>query len=212
MIEAGWWRGKSLTRILVPLLAGAIAVSTPAQAQFSAGYKFLEAVKKRDGAAVEETLAVPGSPIVNTRDITTGQTALHLVTQRRDLTWMSYLIGKGANVNARDARGVSPLVMACNLGFIEGVTLLVDAKARVDEASDTGETPLISAVHRRDLEMMRVLLKAGADPDRSDNSGRSARDYAKLGGDGSPLLAEIERNAKPAGQRASGGATYGPSF
>lgn len=212
MIVAGKWRRKSLMRILVPLLAGAVAVSSPAYAQFSAGYKFLEAVKKRDGAVVEEALAIPGAPIVNTRDVTTGQTALHLVTLRRDLTWMSYLIGKGANVNARDARGVSPLVIASNLGFIEGVTLLVDQKANVDEASDTGETPLISAVHRRNLELMRVLLRAGADPDRTDNSGRSARDYAKLGGTGSPVLAEIERNAKPRGQRAASGATYGPSF
>ncbi len=210
MSKAGKWRGKSLMRILVPLLAGALVVSSPAQAQFSAGYRFLEAVKKRDGAAVEEALGLPGATIVNTRDVTTGQTALHLVTQRRDLTWMSYLIGKGANVNARDASGVSPLVLACNLGFIEGVTLLVDAKARIDEASDTGETPLISAVHRRDMEMMRVLLKAGADPDRADNSGRSARDYAKLSGGGT-LLAEIDRSAKPKGQRA-GGASYGPSF
>jgi ankyrin repeat protein len=58
---------------------------------------------------------------------------------------------------------------------------------------------------------MRALLKAGADPDRADNSGRSARDYAALEGRSSPLLGEIETNAKPRGQR-TGKPTYGPSL
>lgn len=200
-----------MRRVLMPLLAGAVLTASPAQAQFSAGYKFLEAVRKKDGNTVEEALNEPGSTIVNTRDVTSGQTALHIVTQRRDLTWMSYLIGKGANVNARDSRGVTPLQLASNLGFIEGIDLLVQSKARVDDPNDAGETPLIYAVHRRDIGMIRVLLKAGADPDRKDNSGRSARDYAKLDGPSGPMMSEIEANAKPRGQRG-GGAVYGPTF
>ena len=36
------------------------------------------------------------------------------LTARRDLTWMGFLIGKGANVNARDVKGVTPLVLASN--------------------------------------------------------------------------------------------------
>lgn len=209
MMKAG--RGGVLG-ILVLLLAGTAFTASPAQAQFSQGFKFLEAVRKKDGAKVEEAINEPGSTIVNTRDVTSGQTALHLVTQRRDLTWMSYLIGKGANVNVRDGRGVTSLQLATSLGFIEGMELLVDAKARVDEPNDSGETPLISAVHRRNVAMMRILLKAGADPDRKDNSGRSARDYATIEGRGSTLLAEIESNAKPAAQRAGSGKVYGPSF
>jgi ankyrin repeat protein len=211
VIKAGKWRGRVL-RILVPLLAGAVLTASPAQAQFSAGFKFLEAVRKKDGNAVEQTLSEPGTTIVNTRDVTSGQTALHIVTQRRDLTWMSFLIGKGANVNLRDSRGVTPLQLAANLGFVEGVDLLVSAHARVDDPNDSGETPLISAVHRHDVAMMRILLKAGADPDRNDNSGRSARDYALLEGRSGPLISEIDANSKPKGQRAGSAAVYGPSF
>lgn len=209
-MKAGKWR-VGMRRILVPLLAGAVLTASPAQAQFSAGFKFLEAVRKKDGAKVEEALNEPGSTIINTRDSTTGETALHIVTQRRDLTWMSFLIGKGANVNARDSRGVTPLQIASNRGFIEGIELLVASKARLDDSNDAGETPLIYAVHRRDIAMMRVLLKAGANPDRKDNSGRSARDYATLAGSDS-LLAEIDANAKPTTQRAGSGRVYGPSF
>ncbi|MBV1691502.1 ankyrin repeat domain-containing protein [Novosphingobium sp. G106] len=201
-----------MLRILVTLLAGAVLTASPAQAQFSAGWKFLEAVRKKDGTKVEEALNEPGSTIVNTRDVTTGRTALHIVTERRDLTWMSFLIGRGANVNLRDAQGVTPLQLASNLGFIEGIELLVESKARIDDPNDAGETPLISAVHRRNTEMARILLKAGADPDRKDNSGRSARDYATLDGAAGGMLAEIQASAKPASQRPGSGRVYGPSF
>lgn len=179
----------------------------PAVAQFSDAYKFLEAVKKKDGVKATELLNQPGSTVILARDITSGETALHLVTQRRDSVWIRFLIERGANPNMRDKHGVTPLVLATRLGFVEGLQLLIDAGARVDEANDAGETPLISAVHRRDTEMMRILLKAGANPDRADNSGRSARDYATL--DGGSLLGEIERNAKPGGEA---GPVYGPTF
>ncbi len=205
-------RQGALVRILAPVLAAAVCMAAPAQAQMSQSYKFLEAVRKKDGNAVEQALNEPGTTIVNTRDATSGQTALHIVTARRDLTWMSYLLAKGANVNARDGRGVTPLQLASGLGFVEGIELLVGQKARVDDPNDAGETPLISAVHRRDPAMMRILLKAGANPDRADNSGRSARDYARLDARGASLLAEIEANAKPAAQRQGARGIYGPSF
>ncbi len=197
--------------IAVMAIALAAAVSIPAQAQFSDGYKFLEAVRKKEGDKVTEALNEPGSQIINTKNFTTGETALHIVTARRDLTWMQFLISNGANVNARDNRGVTPLVAACELGFIEGVEQLIKSGARVEDANNTGETPLISAVHRRDLALVRLLVKAGASPDRPDNSGRSARDYATLEGKTSAVLGEIERASKDA-KGAGPKKTYGPSF
>ncbi|WP_298172860.1 ankyrin repeat domain-containing protein [Novosphingobium sp.] len=191
-------------------LLGALGAALPAHAQFSESYKFLEAVRKKDGQKVTDALNEPGTQIVNTRDVSTGESGLHIVTARRDLTWMQFLVSHGANVNVRDARGTTPLVLACNLGFIEGVDYLITSGAKVDEPNNTGETPLITAVHRRDLAMVRLLLKAGANPDRPDNSGRSARDYALLDGKDSAVANEIANSAKggAAGQKK----TYGPSF
>nr|WP_237437783.1 ankyrin repeat domain-containing protein [Altericroceibacterium endophyticum] len=186
--------------------------SVPAQAQmFSEGYKFLEAVKKKDGETVTQMLDEPGSTLANSRDVTTGQSALHIVTERRDLTWIRFLTAKGANPNIADKNGVTPLILATQLGFTDGVAALVEAGARVDTPNSAGETPLISAVHSRDTAMMRALLEAGANPDRADNSGRSAMDYAKLQGPNSATMREIERSAKPADER-EGAQTYGPSF
>ena len=199
-------------RMMALAMAATLAAPSPASAQFSRSYKFLEAVRKKDGAVVQDALNEPGSQIVNTRDSTSGETALHIVTARRDLTWMSFLLGKGANVNAHDARGTTALQLAVTLGFPEGVELLVAQKARIDEPNTAGETPLISAVHRRDTALMRLLLTAGADPDRADNSGRSARDYALLGGRSGALVSEIENSAKPRDQRAGQRRTYGPAL
>ncbi|MBS0254651.1 MAG: ankyrin repeat domain-containing protein [Proteobacteria bacterium] len=187
-----------------------VAVASPAEAQFSKGYKFLEAVRDKDGQAVTDALAEPGTQIINTRDSSSGDTALHIVTARRDVTWMGFLISKGADVNSRNSKGESPMAVASNMGFVDGVQLLLQQGARVDEPSGTGETPLIAAVHRHDLAMMRVLLKAGANPDRADNSGRTARDYALLDGKNSPLLAVIVSDARAQSTRKQG--SYGPKL
>jgi len=207
-------KGRAGTKAAVcaALLTGTILLATPTHAQFSDGYKFLEAVRKKDGGKVETYLGEPGSTVILSRDISTGRGALHIVTDRRDITWLRYLVGKGADVNMRDDKGVTPLQIASSLGWVEGVAFLVERKADLDQSNDTGETPLIFAVHRRDAEMMRILLKGGADPDRADNSGRSARDYAKFDRDGT-LLGVIKANAKPKSTAGKpGSAVYGPTF
>ncbi len=204
-------QANRLTAIILCVIAGALLSATPASAQYSPGYKFLEAVKKKDGDAVVLALKSPGSTIINSRDITSGETALHIVTQRRDVLWMQFLLAQGANPNVADTKGVTPLVLATQLGFLEGAETLIAKGAKVDVPNATGETPLIAAVHRHDIPMLRLLLKSGADPDRADSSGRSARDYAKLEGANGNLVSEIAKNEKSASQR-EGAKTYGPSY
>jgi len=161
--------------------------------------------------ALSDMLATPGSTVVNTKDVSTGDTALHIVVARRDDTWIRFLAAKGANVNARNNKGETPLQLASNLGFVEGVETLIKLGAKVDEPNSTGETPLISATHRKDAGLARVLLKAGANARRNDNSGRSAYDYAMLDGRSNPVLTEIENAAKEAEAKPKA-AVYGPKF
>jgi len=203
---------KALAGLAAVLFAGMLFSAGPAQAQFSDGYKFLEAVKKKEGQKVEDAINEPGSTVINSRDVSSGQGALHIVTARRDITWLRYLVGKGANVNIRDFDGITPLQLATNLGWLDGAEYLVSKNAKLDEPNDTGETPLIGAVHRKDIPMMRILLKGGADPDRADNSGRSARDYAMLDGENSQLVSTIEQHAKPRDEVEKAKGIYGPVF
>lgn len=210
LIGNGTAISRAILKALAPALAAGLLLAVPASAQMSEGYKFLEAVKKKEGEKVEQALA--DSPqIVNTRDVTSGETALHLVTERRDLTWLQYLVAKGANVNLADSHGRLPLQLAVNLGWREGAQYLIARGSRTDYSNDAGETPLITAVHRRDMDLMKALLQAGADPDRSDNSGRSARDYAKLATNSEALLSTIQTYAKKGAAKAAK-PVYGPVF
>lgn len=206
--------GVALVRPFAAIaMAAGLLVATPAQAQlYSEGYEFLQAIDEKDGEAVTEMLDVPGSTVVNARDLTSGRGALHIVVERRDLTWLMFLRQQGANINIQDNDGLTPLAMAAQIGFVEGVEYLVEHGARVDVTNDSGETPLMFAVHSRNTEMMRVLLEGGADPDRYDNSGRSARDYARLRGENDVTNDAITRYERPEEEREGTGTSYGPSF
>lgn len=196
----------------IGMIASAIALTVPAAAQFrSEGSNFLEAVKDRDGDKATDMLSKPGNQIVNARDITSGDTGLHIVVARSDVLWVRFLLQRGADANIRNRRGVTPLQLATSLGFTDGVEALIKGGASVDIADQTGETPLIAAVHLRNVALVRLLLEKGADPDRNDNSGRSARDYMELQSGNSMLRQEFvnaDAKRKDAGTKKD----YGPSF
>ena len=191
------------------IVATLVTASVPAAAQsFSDGFEFLKAVKDRDGDKVSAALDRPGSTIVNARDLSNGQGALHVVAQRRDAVWLRFLLGRGANPNLADRNGATALQLAANLGWTDGVDILIARGASVDLSNSAGETPLITAVHRRDAGLVRSLLKAGADPDRNDNSGRSARDYATQQGSQAAVIAALDEAREQRKARAA--TAYGP--
>ncbi|MEP2736660.1 MAG: ankyrin repeat domain-containing protein [Erythrobacter sp.] len=199
--------------VIAAIAAGLASVSAmPVAAQsFSEGYEFLKAVDKREGKEVTDALNQPGTTIVNTRDITSGETALHIVTKRRDTSWIRFLTQRGANPNIRDKKGVAPIQVAVRLNHVDGVEALIKAGANVDVNDSSGETPLIAAVHARNTELIRILLAQGANPDRTDNSGRTARDYVELLPSNGLVLREFTR-ADEAREKKDTGASYGPSF
>lgn len=198
-------RGMVLGMPLAAMLA-----PTAAQAQFSDSYNFLKAVKDRDGDKATKLLEKPGGTVVNTRDIKNGETGLHIVVARRDLTWMSFLLAKGAKPDLTNGAGDTPLMLATQLRWIDGVRLLTANGATIDKANDNGETPLIRAVQLRDLGMVRLLVAQGANPDKRDSiAGMSARDYAEREGR-STGMSDALAAAKPA--KPMGAAVQGPSL
>jgi len=167
-------------RLYAVTLAFALAVPSIASAQFSDSYNFLKAVKDRDGIEATKYVSKPGSVIIDTHDVSNGETALHIVTRDRDTTWLHFLLSKGAKPDTRDKSGETPLLIAVRLNYEEGAELLLAFHASVDLTNNAGETALIRAVENGNIVLAKLLLAEGADPDKPDHiAGLSARDYAK---------------------------------
>jgi ankyrin repeat protein len=178
-----------------------LALAMPALGQmgYSDGFTFLKAVKERDGDKVTELVSQPGSIVINTRDRSSGEGALHYVVRGRDLNWLAFLLGKGARPDLASNRGDTPLTLAAQIGWLEGAEQLLARRASVDLGNGRGETALIIATQRRDLPMVRMLLGRRADPKRSDRvAGMSALDYAKQDPRAGAVLKLLEAKVAPA--------------
>lgn len=187
--------GRALAASMVLMLA----VPASGQGSFSDSFSFLKAVRERDGDKVTDLVSEPGSTVVNTRERGSGEGALHLVVRGRDISWLAFLLGKGARPDIQSNRGETPLTLAAQIGWVEGAEQLLARRASVNLANGRGETPIILAAQRRDIAMVRLLLSRGADPKRTDNvAGMSALDYAKQDPRAGAVLKLLEARLAPA--------------
>jgi ankyrin repeat protein len=192
------------------LLCGILlACAAPAMAQFSDSYNFLKAVRDSDGDEAMKYLAKPGAPVLNTRDPSTGETALHLSVKAHNDNWVGFLLNKGADTEIKDRNGNTALHDAALVGDPTAISYLTSMKARVNATNNNGETPLVLAVHRKDIEIVQLLIAAGADPNIQDTiAGKSALDYAKqdrrLG-----AIQKVLENAKAPPKKAVSGPVLG---
>jgi uncharacterized protein len=200
-------RGKMFNYVKSLALAAAlVAMPVAANAQYaSTGIEFLKAVKERDGAKANELLRGNGPAIINYRPDGGDEPVLHTLVSRRDGEWLSFMLTSGADANFQNGRGDTALLVAARNGWLDGVNLLLRARARVDLGNRMGETPLIVAVQQRQALVVKQLLVAGANPDKTDNAtGRSARDYAREDRRSAELLRLID-TTKPASARPVAG-------
>jgi ankyrin repeat protein len=184
-----------------------VAIAVPAVAQFSEAYTFLKAVRERDTTKVNAIIDNPSSTTINARDNRTGDGALHIVTRSRDLTWLSFLLGNGARADLQNNEGITPLMIASQIGWLEGAQRLIASRANVNLANSRGETALILAVQQRQLVLVRLLMSRGANPNHVDSAGGySAIEYARRDGRSDQILRLLQ--APP---RTSSPQTYGPT-
>ena len=203
----------TLKRSLAAIIAlSLVAAPAPMMAQglglnASEGEAFLKAIKEDDANKAVQLASQPGTGVVNYRGYS-GDTPLNLVTRDRELDWVGFLLGKGADPNMADGKGDTPLIIAAEIGFEEGAALLLRQGARVDANNRRGETALTVAVQQRQPRLVEVLLRAGANPDKPDHvTGYTPRDYAKRDTRNPQLLKLIE-SIKPATKKA----VTGPSI
>jgi uncharacterized protein len=190
-------------RMRALLAAFFVVVSGPVVAQggglaFSPAFRFLKAVRERDGGVATELTATPGSTVINSRDPGNGDGALHILVRGRDLTWLGFMLGRGARPDLQNNDGATPLLLATQIGWREGAERLLTARANPNAQNNQGETPLIYAVRRFDQPMVRMLMGAGANPNLTDSlSGNSALDYARQDRRGQALLPILEGRQQP---------------
>ena len=185
-------------RALAAGLLLAVAVPALAQISFSDGYTFLKAVRERDGATAERILSNPSSNAINIRDQRSGEGALHILARERELGWLGYMLNRGARPDLQDNAGNTPILLAAQIGWREGVERLLIARADPNLANRGGETALIYAVRRNDVPLVRLLVANGANPNQADYvTGSSALDYARQDPRRQGVLRELENAGQP---------------
>ena len=83
---------------------------------------------------------------------------------RDDANAIEELIANGANVDARDPRGNTPLQIAAVFGRVKPAKVLLDAKADINATSDQSGSALFNAAFFGHPEFVSLLLENGADP------------------------------------------------
>ena len=97
---------------------------------------------------------------------------LHLAARRGHLDIAARLLQAGADVNAEDCTGATPLhAAAAHTSSIAMLTMLLTAGAKVDEGDLYNRTPLrFAAEFNSSLEVVTTLLSAGADATSAETS------------------------------------------
>lgn len=91
---------------------------------------------------------------------------------------VTILLDHGAEIEARDAQGRTPLFVAASSGSAQIVRALVLAGADVNARSNSGATPLMLAASSGSLEAVTFLLAGGADANAFTPDGTTAMDMA----------------------------------
>jgi len=90
---------------------------------------------------------------------------LRAAALKRDLAALDRALDDGADPNAMDADGYTPLIFAVCNNNTDCVAKLIEAGAHPDCYTDKGRTPLNSAASSGYAETIRVLLAGGAQVD-----------------------------------------------
>lgn len=106
---------------------------------------------------------------------------LRSAARNKDLPAMEELIGDRVNVDAADPRGQTAMHVCADVGFVEGIQLLLGANATVHATDKDGISTLQTAVISDHPDVAGLLIDNGADPDLRDVDGDTPRSYALEG-------------------------------
>ena len=86
-------------------------------------------------------------------------------------TVLRTLLDQGADANARDPSGWTPLLETVFAGHVEAAKTLLERGADANAADDGGWTPLMEAAAKGNKELVSLLIRYGADADARNRQG-----------------------------------------
>ncbi|CAH0055075.1 unnamed protein product [Clonostachys solani] len=104
-------------------------------------------------------------------------------TPAPDTQMARLLLDKGANLEAKDKNGRTPLLSAVSGARVDLINLLLAKGANIEAKNRCGDTSLFLAVCKRDKIITKLLLQGDADPKAQNNGGNTPLNYAREDGD-----------------------------
>lgn len=92
----------------------------------------------------------------------TTQDKLFNAASEGDAGMVKALLEKGADVNARNGEGDTPLILAARNGHAETVSALLESEADPDMTDAAGDTAIIIASTRGHIDTVKALIEWGA--------------------------------------------------
>ncbi|MEZ0225738.1 MAG: ankyrin repeat domain-containing protein [Alphaproteobacteria bacterium] len=144
----------------------------------------MDAAFRGDGRRVAGLLK--GGADINATNAT-GATALTLAAQNGHKAVVSYLLSKGAGVNAIEGAaktnkaGMTALMHAAQQGHAEIVKMLLEKGADTKVKTSLGQTALMLAAFKGKAPAVQALIDGGADVHEKDPGGLKAWNWAQNG-------------------------------
>jgi ankyrin repeat protein len=86
------------------------------------------------------------------------------------------------NIDSRDKKGYSPLMLAAYHGHSEAVKLLLSLSADIHSRDHHGNSILMAATFNGHIDIVEILLQHGADPDACNYKKQTALVFARTFG------------------------------
>lgn len=108
--------------------------------------------------------------------------ALIEATRKGDMKQVKHFLSEGADINARNKWGLTPLMAAAHGGHIEISKLLLEKGAEVNARQNGGWTALMVAAVKGHVDVMNLLLGKGAEVNARTDGHMTALTLARTNG------------------------------
>jgi len=102
-----------------------------------------------------------------------GRTLLHDAVFHQSPDMVISLIEKGANINAADKEGYTPLILAVQSNNKQIADLLILKGADLNRRDIYGYTPLLWSLYYGNIDLAKILIEKRADVNIADNNGKT---------------------------------------